>query len=89
MPTHRFEIGSAVTLTAEWPRSSDACRYVVEAQMPPVGTLMQYRIKGETESYRRVVVEYKLAPFSLSAVTMPVAGTALERASRPHPGEEN
>jgi hypothetical protein len=89
MPTHRFKIGSAVTLSGEGQPLSKASRYIVEAQMPPVGTQLQYRIKSETEGFRRVVVEHQLTPFSLSPVTAPTIEPAAERALRPRPGEEN
>jgi hypothetical protein len=71
MPTHRFKIGSAVTLNAEGPSAATASRYIVEAQMPPLGTQLQYRIKSEAEGFRRVVVEHQLAPFPLSPATTP------------------
>jgi hypothetical protein len=64
MPTHRFKIGSAVMLSAEGRPASKPSRYIVEAQMPPVGTQLQYRIKSETENFRRVVVELELTSFS-------------------------
>ena len=89
MPIHRFEIGSAVSFATEWSPQAEVCRYIIEAQMPPLGALPQYRIKGDTESFRRVVVEHRLVPFSLTPNTVSVGGIAVERAYRPHPGEEN
>ncbi|WP_020177161.1 hypothetical protein [Methyloferula stellata] len=89
MPTHRFKIGSVVTLSAEGQPASTASRYIVEAQMPPVGTQLQYRIKSETENFRRVVVEHQLTSFSLSPVTAPTVGPGSEGASWPSAAEES
>ncbi len=89
MSTHRFKIGSAVMLSAEGQPFSKASRYIVEAQMPPVGTQLQYRIKSETEGFRRVVVEHQLTSFSLSPAPAPGIEPTPERAFRRRPGEEN
>jgi hypothetical protein len=54
-----------VILSAEGLQSPKNNHYVVEALMPPVGTQLQYRIKSEAESFRRVVVELQLTSMSL------------------------
>ena len=81
MPTHRFELGAAVTLTAEGPPAPTAGPYIVEVQLPPLGPQLQYRIKSEREGFRRVVVEHKLT--RLSPVTTP----SLPPAERPSGAE--
>jgi hypothetical protein len=88
MPTHRFEIGAVVTL-AEGPRSVGANRFVIEALLPPVGALMQYRVKSEGENFRRVVVEEQLS--DLSSPTAPASPSVAppEPVSRSLPGEES
>ncbi len=63
MLTHLYEVGTVVSLQGDGQTIPATSRYVVEAQMPVVGTLLQYRIKGETEAFRRVVVEYRLTAF--------------------------
>ena len=89
MPTHRFEIGSDVTLNTEWPPPAKPGRYTVEAQMPPLGTFPQYRIKSEAEDFRRVVVEYQLTRFLLGSVAVPSPASAPEGTARLLPGEED
>ena len=82
MPSHLFEVGSIVTLDDGGAAIFKQSRYVVEAQMPPVGGSLQYRIKAEGEGFRRVVVEHQLS--LLGATQMP---TPDRRSNRPHPGE--
>ena len=81
MPSHRFEVGSIVSLTIEGPLLRQQSRYVVEAQMPPVGTSPQYRIKAEGEGFRRVVVEHQLSAFGAEHLPAP------PRSGKPHSGE--
>ncbi|HWG04328.1 MAG TPA: hypothetical protein VG271_04875 [Beijerinckiaceae bacterium] len=39
--------------------------FTVQAQLPPLGDVFQYRIKNDSEPYERVVSEAQLAPLSL------------------------
>ena len=83
MAAHIFTVGSLVALNADGPMPGKAARYVVEAQMPPLGSSLQYRIKSEAEGFRRVAVEHQLRAFDAPLVS------PQEQAFRPHPGEEN
>jgi hypothetical protein len=61
MSRHLYNVGQAVTLT---PHSGHYLKtngaYVVSAQMPPLGDVLQYRIKCASEPYERVVGEHQL-----------------------------
>jgi hypothetical protein len=63
MIRHLYNVGDAVTLT---PHSGHYLKtsgdYVVSAQMPPLGDVLQYRIKCASEPYERVVGEHQLNP---------------------------
>ena len=83
MTTHLYEVGAHVSLAAAYGQSSPTGVFIVEAQLPPVGTNLQYRIKSETEGFRRVVVEHQLTPVGAVAPVMPVATASV------HPGEED
>lgn len=61
MSQHQFKVGSIVFLQSERGVSRQQGRYFVEAQMPPLGTALQYRIKSESEGFRRVVVEDQIS----------------------------
>ena len=61
MSQHRFDIGSEVLLQTERGLSRRPGRYFVEAHLPPLGTALQYRVKSESEGFRRVVVEHDLS----------------------------
>lgn len=62
MDTHLFAVGEIVSLDFHDGRFIAKLNpFTVEAQMPPVGTTLQYRIKSEAESYRRVVSEHQLS----------------------------
>ncbi len=91
MATHVFDVGSAVSLTADWKPAQKAGRYIVEAQMPPLGTLPQYRIKSEAEGFRRVVVEHQLSSFDATPVEAVETEIAPVTAPAPRllPGEED
>ena len=58
-PVHRYRVGTVVYLQ---PTGGDMLPperpYRVEAQMPPVGTSLQYRIRSDAEGFSRVVPEY-------------------------------
>ena len=81
MSSHRFEIGSLVSLNPEGQGFSKESRYIVEAHLPPLGTALQYRIKAEAEGFRRVVVEHQLTALG-EAQVIPSS-----RPMKSHPGE--
>ena len=60
MSKHLYAVGAVVSLTPDGQFTSAAGRFIVEAQVPPLGTALQYRIKNEAEGFRRVVVEHRL-----------------------------
>jgi hypothetical protein len=82
MSSHLYNVGEAVTLTphsGHYLKTSSA--YVVSAQMPPLGDVLQYRIKCASEPYERVVGEHQLnrldaeaAPASEAIVTSAKTG---------------
>lgn len=81
--SHLYPVGATVTCSVlDGQVMNKAGTFIVEAQMPPLGTALQYRIKSETESFRRVVSEHQLSAGASQpqAAPVPVA---------PHPGEEN
>jgi hypothetical protein len=69
---HLYNVGEAVTLTphsGHYLKTSGA--YVVSAQMPPLGDVLQYRIKCASEPYERVVGEHQLNRADTDAVPPP------------------
>jgi len=61
MTPHLYHVGDAVTLTphsGHYLKTSGA--YVVSALMPPLGDVLQYRIKCAAEPYERVVAEHQI-----------------------------
>jgi hypothetical protein len=61
MNHHLYHVGDAVALTphsGHFLKTSGA--YVVSALMPPLGDVLQYRIKCASEPYERVVAEHQL-----------------------------
>lgn len=74
MDTHLFAVGEIVSLDFHDGRFIAKLNpFTVEAQMPPVGTTLQYRIKSEAESYRRVVAEHQLSRFDSQASAEPAS----------------
>ena len=71
--THLYTIGTVVTcnvISGHVAGKTDL--FTVEAQMPPVGTSLQYRIKSETEAFRRVVSEHQLSSLDAPSALQPV-----------------
>jgi hypothetical protein len=61
MSHHLYHVGDAVALTphsGHFLKGSGA--YVVSALMPPLGDVLQYRVKCASEPYERVVGEHQL-----------------------------
>jgi len=72
MSTHRYAIGESVSLNFHNGNFfSKLDPFVVEAQMPPVGSSLQYRIKSRLEPCRRVVAEHQLSAFGSQPGTEP------------------
>ncbi len=59
--SHRYQTGETVTLNsrAGYSLKSDQT-FVVVAQLPPLGSDLQYRIKSIDEPYARVALEHHL-----------------------------
>jgi hypothetical protein len=61
MSRHLYNVGDAVNLT---PHSGHFLKtngaYLISALMPPLGDVLQYRIKCASEPYERVVAEHQL-----------------------------
>lgn len=72
MSTHLFAIGETVSLNFhEGSFFSKLDSFVIEAQMPPIGSHLQYRIKSKSELCRRVVAEHQLSLFGSQPQTEP------------------
>jgi hypothetical protein len=84
MAAHLYKVGTTVSLSLtdgqSVPKSS---AFIIEAQLPPLGTSLQYRIKSQAEGFSRVVVEHQLSSFGSPP------GMASSGANRPHKGEED
>lgn len=81
--SHLYPVGATVTCSVlDGQVMNKASTFIVEAQMPPLGTALQYRIKNEAESFRRVVSEHQLSEGASSTAVSPVAAP-------PHPGEQD
>ncbi len=82
MTAHLFRVGSIVSFNGSDGQAPSRSAFKIEAQMPPLGDVLQYRIKSEAEGFSRVVVEHQL-----SAAGGPVRPSS--PAARPHQGEED
>ena len=72
MSTHLYAVGESVSLNFHNGNFfSKLDPFVIEAQMPPVGASLQYRIKSRLEACRRVVSEHQLSSFGSQPATEP------------------
>lgn len=62
MSSHLYAIGQNVSLDGQERLYSKLNPFTVEAQLPPVGDVLQYRVKSTSEYCRRVVREDHLSP---------------------------
>jgi len=82
MATHLFAIGEIVSLSFDQGQLLAKLNpFTVEAQMPPVGTLLQYRVKSEAEACRRVVPEHQLTSCGPQPAPEPVTVVASDEAA--------
>ncbi len=82
MTDHIFRIGTVVSFNSgdrQYPPANTS-PFIIEAQLPPVGTSRQYRIKSMSEGFSRVVVEDQL---SLSAAVPNPAQAAFRKPYSP------
>ncbi len=73
VPVHRYAIGDLVSVDVHDVDMTKLNPFTIEAQMPPVGVFLQYRIKSGVETCRRVVAEHQLnsaGHYSLAASTV-------------------
>ena|ERR1700753_1818175 len=86
MPTHLYQVGDVVSLNFDdglfFSRLNP---FTIEAQMPHVGNRLQYRIKSQSEQFRRVVPEHQINSFGEQSQTQPAialgAGASSEHAA--------
>ena len=65
MAGHLYAVGDIVSLDFSGEKLFAKLNpFTIEAQLPPVGSFLQYRIKSEAEGFRRVAPEDKLSPVS-------------------------
>ncbi|UDL95661.1 hypothetical protein LGH83_05460 [Lichenihabitans sp. PAMC28606] len=84
MSTHRYSVGDSVVLDFQGEQLFAKLNpFTIEAQLPPVGSFLQYRIKSAVENFRRVAPEDKLSPVSNEP------DAVLVEASPPYSGEED
>ena len=61
MKEHKFQTGQFVRLTARVLRPAATTRYQVVRQMPPEGSVNQYRVRSVEDGHERMVKESDLA----------------------------
>ena len=61
MPTHKFQIGQTVFLTASLGRDIPAGAYIVTKKLPERSGEFEYRVKSANEPHERVVRESELS----------------------------
>jgi hypothetical protein len=82
MATHIYVIGETVSLNFDDGQFfSKLNPFKIEAHLPPLGTSLQYRVKSESETCRRVVPESQLSSFGSQPNVAPTIFIG------PHPGE--
>ncbi len=60
---HRFSVGDLVSWMGPELAAAPSKRTVrVMRRLPPLGTMLQYRIKGDNEAQEHVVLEWALTP---------------------------
>ena len=73
MSAHLYEIGDVVSLHSDDGQNFSRLNpFTVEAQMPHLGSRLQYRIKSQSEDFRRVVPEHRINVFEAQPNTQPV-----------------
>ncbi|TAL81722.1 MAG: hypothetical protein EPN75_03710 [Beijerinckiaceae bacterium] len=61
LPAHLYQVGETVILDARGGYlQNPSAEFSVIAQLPPLGSDFQYRIKSVSEPYQRVVAEHQL-----------------------------
>ena len=65
MPSHLYLVGQTVSLDGREQLYAKLNPFTVEAQLPPVGDVLQYRVKSTSEYCRRVVREDHLSADAL------------------------
>ncbi len=84
LANHIYGIGETVSLNFyQGEFLAKLNHFTVEAQMPTVGSSLQYRIKSDAETCRRVVAEHQLSAFGSQATASPDMVTSA------HSGEED
>ena len=64
MSAHLYQVGDVVSLNFDDGQFfSKLNPFTIEAQMPHVGSRLQYRIKSRSEECRRVVPEHQINTF--------------------------
>ena len=77
MSAHLYQVGDVVSLNFDDGQFFSRMNpFTVEAQMPPVGDRLQYRIKSRSEEFRRVVPEHQINVFGEQPSTLPVIAIA-------------
>ncbi len=68
MSNHIYSIGEKVVFRSSPATifAANAGTFTVKAQMPPLGEQLQYRIKRDSETFERVVLEDQLSPVASS-----------------------
>ncbi|HEX4766238.1 MAG TPA: hypothetical protein VH414_08165 [Lichenihabitans sp.] len=73
MAAHLYEIGDTVSVNFHQGEFFSKWNpFIIEAQLPPLGAFLQYRVKSKAEACRRVVTEHQLSPFGAEPETPPV-----------------
>ncbi len=78
MPSHLYLVGQTVSVDGREQFYTKLNPFTVEAQLPPVGDILQYRVKSMSEYCRRVVREDRLSADALPPTqpTLPPAPSA-------------
>lgn len=73
MSAHLYQVGDLVSLNFDDGQFFSRLNpFPVEAQMPHLGSRLQYRIKSRSENFGRVVPEHQINVFGAQPNTQPI-----------------
>lgn len=82
MSDHLYQVGDVVSLNFDDEQFfSKLNPFTIEAQLPHLGTRLQYRVKCGSENFRRVVMEHQISAFRAQPNTQPVSAIGIAGAA--------
>jgi hypothetical protein len=59
-PEHKYTVGQVVQYASGFTLPQERTNVTILMQLPPLGTILQYRVRNEKETHDRIVLETAL-----------------------------